>query len=670
MGKILFFLLCLSRFVGVVSSLLYVGPDLDFGQGAQSSGAGYYMLDGVTLPSGTIMRLEFFVDRSISWSPFTLTIFRPIGDSSTTTQYRIVGIYPITAQPSVETGITGQNFNSADYIVVSAGDHLAFYNSLQAVSITAQFNGTASLSTRFSVPSNPVPAVGETITIDRVGLGPTFYSLRVMMDESNNAVTTCQGGGFSVCNQLCTDDVTGYYCSCDALYQLDPTDNATCVAIPRTCVNDGNNFCDHNCTDTGVGYVCLCMPGFTLQSNGYSCVDDDSSAVVGEQGRTGVKGERGLQGQMGQQGIAGTTGPTGPQGSTGVQGTQGATGLAGSVGPKGSTGANGTQGDVGDQGANGEKGSVGPVGFTGPIGPIGLVGATGLPGINGLNGVAGQKGERGDTGATGQSGSNGGQGIQGAEGKTGETGPMGNTGPKGDQGFMGMVGLTGPMGATGQQGPIYQETDECQTNHMCEQNCVNTIGGYYCTCNAGYTLRAADNMTCAESQECLVQNGNCQQTCTERTGGYVCSCIGGYDLGPDRHSCIDRNECSNSTLGGCISNEMCVNTPGSSMCVPSSPDTAAVLACSKAESLRVNECQYSNGLVSGNTVIGFIVWLILLTILVLGILGCVLCINNNRRRYSKGYDRRSDYWEDKSGTAPTRFSSIRTRLPESNYTYY
>ncbi|XP_033749717.1 uncharacterized protein LOC117334298 isoform X1 [Pecten maximus] len=305
----LLIILCLSRFVVAVGGQSYVGPTLDYGLGALSGGAGYYMLDGLVLPTGTINGLDYYVDRSSQWSPFTLTIFRPIGDSATTTQYRIIGTYPVTVEPSVVTGIASQNMSSADYIDVTAGDHTAFYSNLQHMSITAQFDANSNFNTRFSVPSNPVPAVGDSITFDRVGLGPTFYSLRVLVDESTNTVTTCQGGGFSVCDQLCTDDVTGYYCSCSSFYQLDPTDNATCVPIQRTCANTGNNYCSHNCTDTSTSFVCSCRQGFTLQSNGYSCVEDDLSGFIGEQGQTGLKGERGLQGSRGQKGVVGDNGP-------------------------------------------------------------------------------------------------------------------------------------------------------------------------------------------------------------------------------------------------------------------------------------------------------------------------------------------------------------------------
>ena len=43
---------------------------------------------------------------------------------------------------------------------------------------------------------------------------------------------------------------------------------------------------------------------------------------------------------------------------------------------------------------------------------------------------------------------------------------------------------------------IYQDINECNTNNGgCSQSCVNTLGGYYCTCNSGYVL-AGNGKTC------------------------------------------------------------------------------------------------------------------------------------------------------------------------------
>ena len=40
------------------------------------------------------------------------------------------------------------------------------------------------------------------------------------------------------------------------------------------------------------------------------------------------------------------------------------------------------------------------------------------------------------------------------------------------------------------------DINECATNMGgCEQRCVNTPGGFHCTCNSGYTLNS-DGITC------------------------------------------------------------------------------------------------------------------------------------------------------------------------------
>lgn len=43
---------------------------------------------------------------------------------------------------------------------------------------------------------------------------------------------------------------------------------------------------------------------------------------------------------------------------------------------------------------------------------------------------------------------------------------------------------------------LLQDVDECTTlQSSCEQVCQNTVGGYNCTCDAGYTLNS-DGLTC------------------------------------------------------------------------------------------------------------------------------------------------------------------------------
>ena len=42
---------------------------------------------------------------------------------------------------------------------------------------------------------------------------------------------------------------------------------------------------------------------------------------------------------------------------------------------------------------------------------------------------------------------------------------------------------------------IISDVDECDGYDDCHQNCTNTEGSYYCSCNIGFVLEA-DNRTC------------------------------------------------------------------------------------------------------------------------------------------------------------------------------
>ena len=48
------------------------------------------------------------------------------------------------------------------------------------------------------------------------------------------------------------------------------------------------------------------------------------------------------------------------------------------------------------------------------------------------------------------------------------------------------------------------DIDECRDNDVgCTQNCVNTPGSYYCSCNTGYSL-ASDGHTCEGRMHAMI----------------------------------------------------------------------------------------------------------------------------------------------------------------------
>ena len=88
---------------------------------------------------------------------------------------------------------------------------------------------------------------------------------------------------------------------------------------------------------------------------------------------------------------------------------------------------------------------------------------------------------------------------------------------------------------------------------QCHHTCINTIGSYICDCNVGYMLDS-DGLTCTgksirylipvhgtlicvDVDECTTNNGGCDQNCHNTVGSYYCTCNIGYLLDDDEHGC-------------------------------------------------------------------------------------------------------------------------------------
>ncbi|TNN26603.1 Low-density lipoprotein receptor-related protein 2 [Liparis tanakae] len=87
-------------------------------------------------------------------------------------------------------------------------------------------------------------------------------------DEKGCGVNECRNPSVHKCAQLCTDTLTGYYCSCQPGYRLMPDGKACedldeCSATPAVC----SQLCDN----TFGSFHCKCAPGYIREPDGRTC---------------------------------------------------------------------------------------------------------------------------------------------------------------------------------------------------------------------------------------------------------------------------------------------------------------------------------------------------------------------------------------------------------------
>jgi len=75
------------------------------------------------------------------------------------------------------------------------------------------------------------------------------------------------------------------------------------------------------------------------------------------------------------------------------------------------------------------------------------------------------------------------------------------------------------------------DIDECQPGggNDCDANaaCTNTVGGFNCACNSGFT---GDGVSCVNVDECTKNAASCgaHTSCTDTPGSFECKCATGY----------------------------------------------------------------------------------------------------------------------------------------------
>nr|XP_009671459.1 PREDICTED: thrombomodulin [Struthio camelus australis] len=77
-------------------------------------------------------------------------------------------------------------------------------------------------------------------------------------------------------------------------------------------------------------------------------------------------------------------------------------------------------------------------------------------------------------------------------------------------------------------GSTCRDVDDCATKPgICDQDCVNTEGGFRCQCHQGYEMVDGH---CRFQSHCY--ETSCKHKCEDVPGGYRCSCFEGYAVHP------------------------------------------------------------------------------------------------------------------------------------------
>ncbi|NXF20867.1 MATN2 protein, partial [Rhodinocichla rosea] len=107
------------------------------------------------------------------------------------------------------------------------------------------------------------------------------------------------------------------------------------------------------------------------------------------------------------------------------------------------------------------------------------------------------------------------------------------------------------------------ELDHCvESNHGCEQLCLNTGDSYVCQCSEGFVINE-DLKTCSRVDHCALSDHGCEHLCVNGDRSYTCQCFEGYRLRNDGKTCKHKDICS-SVHHGC--EHVCVNADESYIC--------------------------------------------------------------------------------------------------------
>ncbi|KAM9854079.1 protein kinase C-binding protein NELL2a [Aulostomus maculatus] len=110
--------------------------------------------------------------------------------------------------------------------------------------------------------------------------------------------------------------------------------------------------------------------------------------------------------------------------------------------------------------------------------------------------------------------------------------------------------------------------DFCSEGHGCVEHsdCVNLEMGDCCVCKDGFRPLRDDNAYCEDIDECAEGKHYCRENtmCVNTPGSFMCICHTGY-IRIDDYSCTEHDECL-SGLHNCDENALCFNMVGGHSC--------------------------------------------------------------------------------------------------------
>uniref|UniRef100_A0AAZ3QF69 EGF-like domain-containing protein n=1 Tax=Oncorhynchus tshawytscha TaxID=74940 RepID=A0AAZ3QF69_ONCTS len=117
------------------------------------------------------------------------------------------------------------------------------------------------------------------------------------------------------------------------------------------------------------------------------------------------------------------------------------------------------------------------------------------------------------------------------------------------------------------EGETCADVNECLVdNGGCRNKatCVNSKGSFSCLCSPGFNL--VNRTTCQDIDECQAMEKPCHlnERCSNTEGAYECPCRVGFARPTATKACTDIDECK--VNNPCHVNATCLNTVGSHTC--------------------------------------------------------------------------------------------------------